>query len=138
MLTDLIVFRDLVARLGENAGTFQELYHYHNRRERLGFWALVQQPFNEMPQIVFALRAVQRPASIPVSLASLNLITHATSSFSWKVYKVFQQTGMIADSVSAVRELYQILEVPNKVPDGTKPFPEYVQTIRHGVSLEFR
>ena len=96
------------------------------------------QPFSVMPYVVFAIRAVNQPSTIPVSLTSLNFITQTTSTFSHRVFRVFQQTGAIADSVAAVRKLYQILEVPNKVPDGTVPFPEDAQKISHGMSLEFR
>lgn len=51
---------------------------------------------------------------------------------------MFRQTGTIADSVSAVRKLYEILQIPNKIVDGTTPFPENTQKIKGGVSLEFR
>ncbi|KAJ8582269.1 P-loop containing nucleoside triphosphate hydrolase protein [Rhizopogon salebrosus TDB-379] len=37
-----------------------------------------------------------------------------------------------------VRKLYEFENVPNKVVDGTEPFPEDQQSIRSGISLEFR
>ncbi|THH30401.1 hypothetical protein EUX98_g3800 [Antrodiella citrinella] len=132
------LFKTLVERLGDGAGNFDELHLYHRRREALTLWSLLKQPLSELPQVVFALRAVQQPSSIPVSLASLNLITQTTSTFSYKVYKVIQQTGTIADSVAAVRELYEILELPNKIPDGAIPFPEDTQKISSGISIEFK
>ncbi|KAH8101550.1 P-loop containing nucleoside triphosphate hydrolase protein [Cristinia sonorae] len=134
----LRLFRELTDRLGEDARDFKEVFSHRAFKQRLTLLSLMKLPFGDLPQVVFALRAVQHPASIPVSLASLNLITSTTASFSAKLYKIFRETSAIADAVSSVRKLYEIIEVPNKVPDGTIPFPEDEQKIKHGVSIEFR
>ena len=78
------------------------------------------------------------PASIPVSLASLNLIQHTASSFGWTVYKFFEQFGSIADQLATVRKMYDIVNIPNRVPDGTVPFPEDAQKVKSGIAVEFR
>lgn len=87
---------------------------------------------------MFALRAVQRPASIPVSLASLSLISQNASNLSWTLYRLVEQTGSIADQFSTIRKLYQITNIPNKIQDGTVPFPENANSLHNGVTLEFR
>ncbi|TCD60798.1 hypothetical protein EIP91_009511 [Steccherinum ochraceum] len=134
----LSTFRELASRLGEHASDFREVYREHLQLERLSIWSLARLPFGDLPQIVFAIRAVQQPATIPVTVASLNLITHTSMSFSHQIYQVFQQTGTIADSVASVRKLYEVLELPNKIEDGTIPFPEDAQKLKEGVTLEFK
>lgn len=89
-------------------------------------------------QIVFTLRAVQYPASMPVSLASLNLLQQTTSQFSYTLWRFFEQTGSVTEQLATVRRLYNVGQIPNRIPDGKVPFPEDAQKIQHGVALEFR
>ncbi|KAL0564952.1 hypothetical protein V5O48_017080 [Marasmius crinis-equi] len=42
------------------------------------------------------------------------------------------------DSLINIRRLYEIIELPNRIPDGTVPFPEDQQALRSGISVEFR
>jgi len=89
-------------------------------------------------QIVFTLRAVQYPASIPLSLASLTLINQTASSFSATVFGLWGESLSLAEQFASVRKLYEISSIPNRVMDGTKPFPENQQVLRDGIALEFR
>ncbi|KAH9931269.1 P-loop containing nucleoside triphosphate hydrolase protein [Fomitopsis serialis] len=111
---------------------------FREAAQRTSFASLLKEPWKELPQIVFTLRAVQYPASIPVSLASLNLIQHTASSFGWTVYRFFDQFGSIADQLATVRKMYDIVNIPNRVPDGTVPFPEDAQKAKSGITVEFR
>ncbi|KAK7060894.1 hypothetical protein VNI00_000627 [Paramarasmius palmivorus] len=122
--------------LGDDAGAFWNLYSIMNRRFK---WSsLIRQPFKELPQIVFTLRAVQYPSSIPLSLASLNLITQTSTSFSHTLFNLFNQTSSVADSFATIRQLYEVMEVPNRILDGNIPYPENQQSLQHGVAVEFR
>jgi hypothetical protein len=89
---------------------------------------------------VFTLRAVQYPAAIPVSLASLNLIQQTATNFSNGVLALIDRTGSIAETFSGLRKLYENVNIPNKVTDGRQPFPEDQQAfyMDGGVSIEFR
>ena len=89
-------------------------------------------------QIVFALRAVQYPASIPVSLASLTLITETATRFSYTLQILFTQTGSIAEQFETVRKLYDVGNIRNKVADGTVSYPEDSRKASAGITLEFR
>jgi hypothetical protein len=89
-------------------------------------------------KIVFTLRAVQYPASIPISLASLNLITQTTQAFTFKIFNLFEETGSISDKLSNVRKVYEVGNIPNRIPDGVTPFPEAHQLLDMGLSIEFR
>ncbi len=75
---------------------------------------------------------------MPVSLASLNLLQQTTSHFSFTVWRLFDQTSSITEQLASVRKLYEVTNIPNRIQDGTVPFPENAQKIRNGVALEFR
>ncbi|KAF8198977.1 P-loop containing nucleoside triphosphate hydrolase protein [Pholiota molesta] len=109
-------YRDAVARLGDRTGDFFELM-LEDRRNRTSFASgiLFQEFLRALPQVVFALRAVQKPASIPLSLASLNLITTTTEAFTYKAFALLDETGSISGRLLAVRQLYQLATIPNRV-----------------------
>jgi hypothetical protein len=54
------------------------------------------------------------------------------------VRTLLQQTGNVSERLSALRKLYEVGNIPNQVIDGAVPFPENGQSIRDGISLEFR
>lgn len=87
---------------------------------------------------MFTLRAVQYPATIPISLASLNLIQNTVSSFSYTILQFFDQFGSVAEQLQAIRKLYEIKNIKNRVVDGTEPYPEDKQKLLSGISVEFR
>jgi len=89
-------------------------------------------------QIVFTLRAVQQPSSIPVNLASLHLMQRTSGMFISSVRTLVQNTGNISEYLSALRKLYEAGNIVNQVADGAVPFPQNEQLIRDGISLEFR
>ncbi|PPQ90445.1 hypothetical protein CVT25_014963 [Psilocybe cyanescens] len=118
---------------------------------------LIPEVLRALPEasIVFALRAIQQPESIPLSLASLNLITQTTSSFTRTAFSLMDDTTSITTTFSRVIHLYEVARIPNRVkviptektkeqqlPDhddpmlGT-PFPEDDQALRWGISVEF-
>ncbi|KAI0770932.1 P-loop containing nucleoside triphosphate hydrolase protein [Trametes elegans] len=133
-------YKDLTKRVGpDNAVDFMEHRYTEIRGRRpFGYLSFLQDPLRELPQIVFTLRAVQYPASMPVSLASLNLLQQTTSHFSYTLWRFFEQTGSVTEQLGRVRKLYDVAHIPNRIQDGTVPFPEDVQKIRNGVALEFR
>jgi hypothetical protein len=54
------------------------------------------------------------------------------------VSALLRQTGSVSQRLSALRKLYEAGNIVNHVADGTVPFPENEQSIRDGISLEFR
>ena len=89
-------------------------------------------------QIVFTLQVVKKPASIPVSLASLHLLQQSINTFAMRMHNISSNVGSIATRLSSLRRLHEAENIPNKVVDGTTPFPENAQSISDGISLEFR
>lgn len=89
-------------------------------------------------QIIFTLQAVQKPTSIPVSLASLHLLQQSLGTFVGRINDIFRTMGSISDRLSKLRKLHEVENIANKVVDGNTPFPENAQSISDGISLEFR
>ena len=89
-------------------------------------------------QIIFTLQAVQKPSSIPVSLASLHLLRQSLGTFARRITDISYNVGNIYTRLSSIRKLYEAEKIPNKVVDGTIPFPENAQSIGDGISLEFK
>ncbi|EGO19480.1 hypothetical protein SERLADRAFT_453452 [Serpula lacrymans var. lacrymans S7.9] len=131
-------FRDSTSRVGDDAGDFHEMRRLYAVRDRLTFASILKEPLRELPQIVFTLRAVQYPASIPLSLASLTLINQASSSFSSSLFQFFGESFSLAEQYSSVRKLYEIAHIPNRILDGKEPFPENSRTLDSGILIEFR
>ncbi|KAJ6569472.1 P-loop containing nucleoside triphosphate hydrolase protein [Mycena capillaripes] len=131
-------YREAADRLGNRATDFFEAFQMHTITNRLSLTAFLSDPLRELPQIVFTLRAVQYPNDIPLSLASLNLITQTTSKFSRTLFDLFDQTGSVAENLASIRKMYETYTIPNIVADGTTPFPEDQQSLNLGVAVEFR
>ncbi|KAH9054296.1 HlyB/MsbA family ABC transporter [Lactarius vividus] len=131
-------YRGLVDRLGDRASDFWSIYTNSFTYDALQPMRLLRLPLGELPQIVFTLRAVQQPMSIPVSLVSLHLVQRASGSFMGSVRTLLEQTGNMSERLSALRQLYEAGNIQNKVGDGATPFPENEQSIRDGITIEFR
>ncbi|KAH7911825.1 P-loop containing nucleoside triphosphate hydrolase protein [Hygrophoropsis aurantiaca] len=131
-------YREATTKIGDDAGDFPEMRRAHSIRDRLTLMSILREPMRELPQIVFTLRAVQYPASIPLSLASLTLINQTANSFSASLFHFFGESFSLAEQFSSVRKMYEIANVPNRIPDGKEPYPENQQSLATGISVEFR
>ncbi|OJT07927.1 Lipid A export ATP-binding/permease protein MsbA [Trametes pubescens] len=125
-------------RIGDSDSAFEEWQIFGKVNDRFSLWALLQYPLRELPQMFFTLRAMQYPASMPVSLASLQMVQEATNTFAYNMFELMHSTQSFATQIGEVRKMYEVASVPNKVQDGTVPFPEDTAQIRSGVALEFR
>ncbi|KAG5646916.1 hypothetical protein DXG03_001992 [Asterophora parasitica] len=130
-------FRRCAQVVGDHAISFNEAARYY-KIDTLSVASFFEDPLRELPQIVFTLRAAQYPSSIPISLASLNLITQTTSTFTGLLVSLYSNTGSLAEKIADVRRLYDIEKIPNRVVDGTEPFPEDQKSLASGISVEFR
>ncbi|KAK0432902.1 P-loop containing nucleoside triphosphate hydrolase protein [Armillaria borealis] len=125
-----------VWQVGDAGGDFWPLYSSQKARD--SYLSFLQDPLRELPQIAFTLRAVQKPASIPLSLASLNLISSSASSFTFTLYSLFRGSSSVAERIASIRQLYEVGKMENRVADGAIPYPENPQTLNSGISIEFR
>ncbi|KAH9164211.1 HlyB/MsbA family ABC transporter [Lactarius sanguifluus] len=131
-------YRILADRLGDRAGDFWTAYHSYVRTPTFDPINLLWVPLKELPRIVFTFQAVKRPMSIPVSLASLHLLQQSSGTFVNRINDIFRKMGRISDRLASLRKLHEAENIPNKIVDGTIPFPENAQSISDGISLEFR
>ncbi|KAF9072268.1 P-loop containing nucleoside triphosphate hydrolase protein [Rhodocollybia butyracea] len=131
-------YRRCVTTLGEDTGEFSNALNSFRQRRFPSVVALIRQSVQQLPQIVFTLRAVSYPSSIPLSLASLNLITSTTSSFTNTLFRLVYETGSISDNFASIRKMYEVMQVENRIRDGTVGYPENSKELQMGVSIEFR
>ncbi|KAH9054295.1 HlyB/MsbA family ABC transporter [Lactarius vividus] len=131
-------YRILANRLGGRANDFWSTYFSYVRTPTLDPISLLWIPLKELPRIVFTLQAIKKPTSMPVSLASLQLLQQSSSTFMMRINDIFRKTGSISDRLASLRKLYEAENIPNKIVDGTISFPENAQPIGDGISLEFR
>ncbi|EJF60391.1 hypothetical protein DICSQDRAFT_162011 [Dichomitus squalens LYAD-421 SS1] len=131
-------FKKASDQVGDRAADFREWLRRQPMRRHFGFWSILEDPLRQIPQFVFTLRAIQYPANMPVSLASLHLIQESTMSFISNMHDLLNSTSSVSDQLAAVRKLYEVDKIKNKIADGTVPFPEDASQIKYGISLEFR
>ncbi|KAI9446635.1 HlyB/MsbA family ABC transporter [Lactarius indigo] len=128
----------LADRLRGRAKDFWSAYFSSMRKETLEPIRLLRVLIQELPQVIFTLQVVQKPSSIPVSLASLHLLQQSTSTFMMRIHEILRDVESISSRLSSLRKLYEAENIANKVTDGTIIFPENAQSICDGISLEFR
>ncbi|EJD55703.1 P-loop containing nucleoside triphosphate hydrolase protein [Auricularia subglabra TFB-10046 SS5] len=93
----------------------------------------------QLPQIVFTLQVVRSPASMPFTMASFSVIQQSVQTFTMQVVQLMYSGDNVAQSLQSLKELYELINVKNRVVDGTEPFPENAQeTATHGISIEFK
>ena len=151
-------FRAAQKRLGDDGDlTLSEARSLlHQQQEAFSLFSFLTNPLKELPrvcsmglyerftkligqhiQVVFTLRAVQSPRSIPVSLASLTLIREAVSLFINPLIALLDQTSSMSETFASIRRLYEMNNVPNQLVDGSEPYPENKQTLSTGIAFEF-
>lgn len=117
---------------------FYELLRYKSSQVAPSFSSFLSASLRELPEVLYLLRAAEHPASIPVSIASMRLVQETTSSFMSSLMSFLNESGSIAERFHKVRQLYEIENIPNSVVDGNISFPEDRQTLKSGMSVEFR
>jgi hypothetical protein len=94
--------------IADQAGDFVDAAIIRHMHGYLSISSFLRDPVHQLPQIMFTLRAVQHPASIPLSLASLPLIMQTTQSFTLTLFSFFEGASFIADKLSSMLDIYQI------------------------------
>ncbi|KAG2132379.1 P-loop containing nucleoside triphosphate hydrolase protein [Suillus clintonianus] len=133
-------FRESVQRVGGDAVDFIELDRILSIKDSLSAVHILRETMHMLPQIIFTLRVVQKPMTLPLYLVSLVLMYQVSNSFSSPPFSEspFSQFVSLAKKFTYVRTVYEIENVRNQVVDGTESFPEDKQSLRSGISIEFR
>ncbi|KAJ3525756.1 hypothetical protein NMY22_g10441 [Coprinellus aureogranulatus] len=113
--------------------------------ERRGWkkaWGLLldhaENPFDVFCQIYTCLQVVNSPSSTPFSLSTLHLVTSTVSSLNSRLSGLGRGIEGISDDMELICEYYKAVDMPNKIKDGTLPFPENEFDLSNGISVEFR
>ena len=117
---------------------FFELVRYKSSQAAPSLSSFLSVSLRELPEVFYLLRAAEHPASIPVSIASMRLVQDTTSSFTSAFMGFLNASGSIAERFHKIRQLYEIANIPNDVVDGNISFPEDRQSLKSGMSVEFR
>ncbi|KAG1845091.1 P-loop containing nucleoside triphosphate hydrolase protein [Suillus subalutaceus] len=112
-------FHESSKRVDDDAINVSELEQTCSVKDSLSMSSILREIIHILPLIVFTLRVVQRQMTIPLSLVSLILIYQTSNSFD-------------------ICSMHAIDNMKNKVVDGPEPFPEDQQSLRSGISIEFR
>ena len=54
------------------------------------------------------------------------------------MYEIVQRTKSVGHQLESVKKLYEVVNIPNAVKDGSVSFPEDTAQLRSGIELEFR
>ncbi|KAH8822512.1 P-loop containing nucleoside triphosphate hydrolase protein [Flagelloscypha sp. PMI_526] len=127
-----------VTALGEDNQDFLEAVQKSMKRDYSPlyswFWSGL---LGHLPHLVLVYRAIQYPASIPVSVAGLDVINTTVMSFSHSAFMLIRQYGSMTEVVDGVKTLHEAETIPNKVVDGLVPF-EVNEISGVGIELEFK
>lgn len=127
-------------RLGDDAVNFHDNLNLNRIHSRLSAVYILQEIMHVLPQIIFTLRIAQKPITALLYLVSLVLMYQVSNSFNSPPFSKspFRQLSSLAGEFACIRSIYEVDDVRNNVVDGTKPFPEDKQSLRSGISIEFR
>lgn len=50
---------------------------------------------------------------------------------------ILLETSTISDTFTSIGRLYEVVNIQNQVIDGSHPYPENMQTVKNGMSIEF-
>ncbi|KAG2743753.1 P-loop containing nucleoside triphosphate hydrolase protein [Suillus brevipes Sb2] len=131
-------YHESARSVGNDAGSFSELHRLHFKKKNLGFISILYEIMQELPQIILILLIIQKPTTAPLTLAlALFLVERTSRSLFFDNFSPYEH-GNLATRLADVRKLYDIKNVQNKVVDGKDAFPENKQSLRSGISVEFR
>lgn len=89
-------------------------------------------------QVAYLLKSAASPENIPTSLATVRLIQTTNQGFIGELWSLSWQAKSIREQFHQVRQLYEIHDIQNKVPDGRISFPEDSRSLASGIEVEFR
>ncbi|KAG1759101.1 P-loop containing nucleoside triphosphate hydrolase protein [Suillus occidentalis] len=132
-------FHESAERIGDDAVDFSDLEETYSVKDSISMTSIFREITYALPLIFFTLRVVQKQMTIPVSLVSLVLIYQISNSVGSLPLSKWPFDGItLTTQLANIRSVYAIENVKNKVVDGSKPFPENQQSLRSGISIEFR
>ncbi|KAF8605012.1 P-loop containing nucleoside triphosphate hydrolase protein [Ceratobasidium sp. AG-I] len=127
--------------VGDDAQDFWEARRYEKTKHKGNPVSLAMPLLRDLPQIIFALRAIHTPATIPLSLAQLDLVQRNVGTFTNQLENLSHMIEGISYSFQTIQNLYSIIDIPNQIPDAeldAKPLTISAEEKVQGLSIEFR
>ncbi|KAF9650307.1 P-loop containing nucleoside triphosphate hydrolase protein [Thelephora ganbajun] len=123
---------------GKCASHYDILSHSRSNGLRSMASTLLPKSAGEVAEVAYLLKSAARPETIPACLATINLIQTTNQSFTSALLMTSYQAKSIGEQFHKIRQLYEIHEIQNKVPDGIISFPEDSRSLVSGITVEFR
>jgi hypothetical protein len=73
-----------------------------------------------------------------VSLSSIAILEQSASLLRWALWDLQTQFRNALKHLDALKALYEIEKINNKVQDGVFPFPDPIHSLPEGISFEIR
>jgi hypothetical protein len=89
-------------------------------------------------QVAFLFKSAARPETIPACLTTIKLIQSTNQGFISELWMISYHAKSIRENFHQIRQLYEINDIQNKIPDGRISFPEDSRSLTSGVAVEFR
>ncbi|KAH9941850.1 HlyB/MsbA family ABC transporter [Epithele typhae] len=126
-------------RLGDGYRDFMEIQRTVGFHAGSGsaFWTHFQNGFSYLPQLAFAIRAMQNPSRMAELLATLHLIQSSAAGLAMSVQSLVGKTMSLGDEVYGLKKTYEP-GIKNLVVDGKEPFVVDPHQGNMGIELEFR
>ncbi|EUC59196.1 HlyB/MsbA family ABC transporter, putative [Rhizoctonia solani AG-3 Rhs1AP] len=97
-------------------------------RKGMNAGALLTPLIKDVPQLLMALRAIESPHTSPLSLAQLDLVQTTVTQFAGLLVSFFHMLEMLAKNLRMIKNLYDLMEIPNEVRDAGKEGEPLVAT----------
>ena len=89
-------------------------------------------------QVAYLLKSAAHPETIPACLATIMLVQKTNQGFIEEMWMIAYEAKAIRDQFHQIRQLYEVREFQNKIPDGKISFPEDSRSLASGIVVEFR
>ncbi|KAJ3547942.1 hypothetical protein NMY22_g1464 [Coprinellus aureogranulatus] len=128
--------RSLLLLGDDNVRAFTTVAPKTRWMEKIGDY--LRDPVEALGQVYTCLKVVNSPSTAPISIATLQLVNSSMANLTLKVSLLGRNIDYLYQQIGWIRSFYAVLDLQNKIQDGSIPFPENKQDMAMGISVEFR
>ncbi|KAG9093134.1 hypothetical protein FS749_015007 [Ceratobasidium sp. UAMH 11750] len=129
------------ALAGIRAQSFWDARRFLMARRGMNLGALCIPLLKDIPQVFMALRAIDRPATVPLSLVQLDLVQQTVTLFVGRSLDVSHLVEVLTNNFRLIKNLYDLVDIPNEVHDVGKdaqPHTAADKKASSGFGVEFQ
>ncbi|KAJ6532944.1 P-loop containing nucleoside triphosphate hydrolase protein [Mycena capillaripes] len=127
------ISRGELARLG-NVSDLEPLYAYALHRTPI--MSILTRISGDLPTLYWAANAILDPKSYTVT--SFAILQQHAQALNITFQLIFYDFSRVAEACSNIKELYDMADVENKIPDGCRAYPNSTLSTEKGMSFELR